>query len=111
MIIIRLSHFLLDQMTAYMLGLLNLRRFCTWCLKLIKVRSWLLGCVSLLSVVLGDLVHLMLLYFHLLFLFFLLKFQLLELLFFEEVELDLPVETRAVFYQDISEVYQNATDY
>ena len=98
-------------MTAYLLDLLNLRSCCTWCLILDKIGFWSLGCVSLLSVVQGDLVLLMLPYFHLLFLFFLLKFQLLELLLFQEVELDLPVETRAVFYQDVSEVYQNADDY
>ena len=53
----------------------------------------------------------MLLYFDSLYIFFLLKFQFLELFLFKEVELDLPVKTHAVFYQDVSEVYQNADDY
>ena len=111
MIIFRINHFLLDQMTAYLLDLLNLRSCCTWCLILDKIGFWSLGCVSLFSGVLCDLILPILIYFHLLFLFFLLKFQFFQLFFFKEVELDLPVETRAVFYQDVSEVYQNADDY
>ena len=62
-------------------------------------------CFILLSVVQSNIVFAMLFYLHQFFFFFLMQFYFFELFFFEEAELDLAVDSLAVFDQYNAEVY------
>ena len=80
-----------------------------WLFFWLKLRF--IGCVSQQLIFLIVLFFTMILGFHKFFLFFLLQFYLFELFFFEEVELDLAVDSLAVLDQYEAEVYQNADGY